>query len=54
MSIGPGEPSPGNWQVTSRTDGKLGFRLTNGKRTLASGTVAIAVSSERTEITVDS
>jgi hypothetical protein len=37
----------------SRTASQVGFRLTNGKRTIASGTVTIAVSGERTEIKVD-
>ena len=43
----------GNWQVTSSTAGQVGFRLRNGKRTVASGTVTVAVSGERTEIKVD-
>jgi len=43
----------GNWQVTSSAAGQVGFRLRNGKTTIASGTVAIAVRGERTEIKVD-
>jgi hypothetical protein len=43
----------GNWQVTSSAVGQVGFRLRNGKMTVASGTVTIVVSRERTEITVD-
>jgi hypothetical protein len=43
----------GSWQVTSRAAGQVGFRLRNGKRTLASGTVTLVVSGERTEIKVD-
>jgi hypothetical protein len=43
----------GSWQVTSRAAGQVGFRLRNGKRTLASGTVTLGVSGERTEIKVD-
>jgi hypothetical protein len=43
----------GNWQVTSSAAGQVGFRLRNGKRTIVSGTVAIAVSGGRTEIKVD-
>jgi hypothetical protein len=43
----------GRWQVTSRTAGQVGWRLTNGKRTDASGKVTVVVSGERTEITVD-
>jgi hypothetical protein len=42
-----------NWQVTSSAAGQVSFRLRNGKITIASGTVAIAVSGERTEIKVD-
>jgi hypothetical protein len=47
------ELNSGNWQVTSSAAGQVGFRLRNGKATIASGTVAIAVSGERTEIKVD-
>lgn len=58
------ELNTGNWSVTSRAAGQVGWRLTNGKRscvnsictepiTTASGTVAIAVTGDRTEITVD-
>jgi hypothetical protein len=43
----------GNWQVTSSAAGEIHFRLTNGKRTTASGTLNIAVSRERTEVTID-
>jgi hypothetical protein len=43
----------GSWQVTTSTPGQVGWRLRNGKATVASGTVAIAVSGERTEIKVD-
>jgi hypothetical protein len=45
--------SSGNWQITSSTAGQVAFRLRNGKSTIASGTVTIAVSGERTEIKVD-
>jgi len=47
------ELNTGNWQVTSRAAGQVGFRLRSGKRTVASGTVAIAVIGERTEIRID-
>ena len=47
------ELNAGNWQVTSNAAGQVAFRLRNGKRTMASGTVTIAVSGERTEIKVD-
>jgi hypothetical protein len=43
----------GNWQVTSSGAGEIHFRLRNGKMTVASGTVNIAVSRERTEVTID-
>ena len=43
----------GAWQVTSSAGGEIHFRLTNGKRTIASGTLNIAVSRERTEVTID-
>jgi len=42
----------GRWQVTSSAGNQVGWRLTNGKRTDASGTVAITVSDDRTEIDV--
>jgi hypothetical protein len=48
------ELNTGNWQVTSSAAGKLSWRLRNGKRTDASGTVTIALSDDRTEINVDS
>jgi hypothetical protein len=58
------ELNTGNWQVTSSGTGQVGWRLwrlTRGpfgarfqKITVVSGTVAIAISGERTEITVDS
>ncbi|HEV2218079.1 MAG TPA: hypothetical protein VGV88_10960 [Candidatus Dormibacteraeota bacterium] len=44
----------GEWQVTSSTGGEISFRLRNGQRTVASGTVTIGLSSDRTEIKVDS
>ena len=47
------ELNTGNWQVTSSAAGQVGFRLRNGKRTIASGTVTIVVSGECTEIKVD-
>jgi hypothetical protein len=43
----------GNWQVTSSAANEIHFRLRNGKMTVASGTVNIAVSGARTEITID-
>ena len=47
--------SRGRWQVTSSDASHIGFRLTNGKRTEASGTVTVGTSvDERTQITVDS
>jgi hypothetical protein len=42
----------GNWQVTSSAGGEIHFRLKNGKTTIASGKVNIAVSRERTEVTI--
>jgi hypothetical protein len=42
-----------NWQVTSSAAGQVGFRLRSGKATIAYGTVAIAVSGDRTEIKID-
>jgi hypothetical protein len=48
------ELNTGNWQVTSKAAGQVAWRLRNGKRTDAAGTVTIAVGSERTEIKVDS
>jgi hypothetical protein len=47
------ELNTGNWQVTSNAADQVKFRLRNGKATIAYGTVAIAVSGERTEINVD-
>ena len=47
------ELNRGNWQVLSSGPGQVGFRLKNGTRTIRSGTVTIAVSSDRTEINVD-
>jgi hypothetical protein len=47
------ELNTGNWQVTSSAAGQVGFRLRNGKQTIRSGTVTIAVSGDRTEIKVD-
>jgi hypothetical protein len=44
----------GNWQVTSHSGGAVGFRLRNGKRTDAYGTVNLAFNDGRTEITIDS
>ena len=43
----------GNWHVTSSATGLVGFSLKNGKSTRATGTVAIALSDDRTEIIVD-
>jgi hypothetical protein len=43
----------GHWQVTSSAGSKIQFRLRNGNRTTASGTLNIAVSRERTEVTID-
>jgi hypothetical protein len=43
----------GNWQVTSSASSEIHFRLTNGKRTIASGTMNFAVNRERTEVTID-
>jgi hypothetical protein len=43
----------GNWQVTSSAAGQVGFRLKNGKMTVRSGTVGVAVGGDRTEIKVD-
>ncbi len=47
------ELNTGNWHVTSSGSGLVGFSLKNGKRTVASGTVAIALSGDRAEIMVD-
>jgi hypothetical protein len=47
------ELNTGNWQVTSSGAGQVGFRLRNGKMTVRSGTVAIALSGDRTAIEVD-
>jgi hypothetical protein len=47
------ELNTGDWQVTSSAAGQLGWRLTSGKRTSASGTVTIAVSGDRSVIKVD-
>jgi hypothetical protein len=47
------ELNTGNWQVDSSTTGLVGFRLRNGKQTVASGTVAIALLDDRAEIMVD-
>jgi hypothetical protein len=47
------ELNSGNWQVTSSAAGHVDFRLRNGKMTVAHGTIAIAVSGDRTEIKVD-
>lgn len=44
--------SSGRWQVKSSSAGQIGFRLSNGKRTDASGTVTVVTSGERTEIRV--
>ncbi len=44
----------GRWQVTSSAGNQVGWRLTRGKRTDASGTVTVRVSDDRTEIDVDS
>jgi hypothetical protein len=43
----------GRWQVSSSSAGQISFRLTNGKRTDASGTVMFVESGERTEIRVE-
>jgi len=43
----------GNWQVTSSAGGEIQFRLRNGKRTVAHGTLNIAVTGERTEVTIE-
>jgi hypothetical protein len=43
----------GAWQITWSAASEIHFRLTNGKRTIASGTLNIAVSRERTEVTID-
>ncbi len=43
----------GYWQVTSSAAGEIHFRLRNGKRTIASGSMNIALSRERTEVTID-
>jgi hypothetical protein len=47
------ELNTGNSKVTSSAPGVVGFRLMNGKITLATGTVAIALSGDSTEVTVD-
>jgi hypothetical protein len=47
------ELNTGNWQVTSSAASQVGFRLRNGKMTVAFGTVAIAVSGDRTDIRID-
>jgi len=47
------ELNTGNWQLTSSGAGQVGFRLKNGKMTVRSGTVAVAVGGDRTEIRVD-
>lgn len=43
----------GNWQVTSSAGDQIQFRLKSGKRTVVHGTLDVAVSHERTEITID-
>jgi hypothetical protein len=47
------ELNTGNWQVTSTAPGQVGFRLKNGKMTVRSGTVGVALGGDRTEIKVD-
>ena len=44
----------GNWHVIFQTRDAIGFRLANGKRTDAYGTVNLGASDGRTEITIDS
>lgn len=49
------ELSRGSWQVTASDASQVSFRLMNGKRTAASGTVTVGTSvDERTQITIDS
>ncbi len=47
------ELNTGNWHVTSSAAGLVGFSLKKGKSTLATGTVAIALSGDSTEVMVD-
>jgi hypothetical protein len=47
------ELNTGNWHVTSSAAGQVSFRLKNGKKTVSSGTVAVAIGGDRTEIKVD-
>jgi hypothetical protein len=48
------ELNTGNWHVASSAAGQVVFRLKKGTRTIAYGTVTIAVGSDHTEIKVDS
>jgi len=43
----------GRWRVTSSSENQVAWRLTNGKRTDASGTVRISANDAGTEIDVD-
>jgi hypothetical protein len=47
------ELNTGNWHATSSAAGQVSFRLKNGKMTVRSGTVAVAIVGDRTEIKVD-
>jgi hypothetical protein len=48
------ELNTGNWHIASSAAGQVGFRLKNGIRVVAYGTVTFAVGNDRTEIKVDS
>jgi hypothetical protein len=47
------ELNSGRWRVTSSAGNQVAWRLTNGKRTDASGTVRISANDQGTEIDVD-
>jgi hypothetical protein len=43
----------GNWHVTSTAGSEIQFRLITGKRTVVHGTLDVAASGARTEVTID-